>query len=451
MGLGLDTKFDYNSSEIFDNDESLLSAMTSPDEDESPTLVRFINATLIDDGKEFPDCELWVDRASGLIVPPPSNTHDMDYETVDVAGNILSPGFLDVQINGAFGLDFSNDTYGDGSVRAFETALHKVAYQLLRTGVTGFCPTLPSTYPHVYRKVLPSLSASRTGSGADSLGVHLEGPFLSPKKPGCHPQDAIKTAPNRIETFKEVYGGEDNIRRAAIITVAAEQDGVLESIADLRKLGPQVSLGHSVATYEKGCEALAQGANMVTHIYNAMTQPHHRHTGLFGLLGATKKDLAEKQNGRKPFFGMIVDGIHVHPSAVNIAYHANTDGCCLVTDAMFPMGLPSGNYPWGKQSITKDGLLLHLNGTSTIAGSAVEIDTSIRNLVEWADISLADALKTVTTNPAKSIGLQYRKGTLRPGADADITILDRNVNIVKVYKLGRLAYNASSQTNSLKA
>ncbi|CAN6626124.1 hypothetical protein TRVA0_010S02718 [Trichomonascus vanleenenianus] len=410
--------------------------------------LHFVNATLCEAGELFPDSNLWVDTLTGKIISPPTPM-PQNVQIIDLEGAILSPGFLDVQLNGAFGFDFSDDKFGDGSAEAFKAGLANVSRKLVKTGVTSFCPTLPSTFKHVYHKVLPLLKADRINTGAENLGVHLEGPFLSPQKPGCHPQDAIKTAPNRIGDFYEVYG-EKNLKAARMITVAAEQEGVMESIRDIADLGVTVCLGHSVLKYAGGCEAVRNGATMVTHVYNAMKQPHHREMGLFGLLGASEKDLTETRSKpptsvvhERPFFGIIVDGIHVHPSGVKIAYNSYPEGCVLVTDAMAPMGLPSGTYPWSTQTIVKQGLKLFLNGTDTIAGSAVEMDISVRNLMNWVGISLAEAVKTCTYNAAKSIGVLGTKGTLKTGADADLCVLDSNGKVKQVYKLGCKVFQAT--------
>ncbi|ANB11220.1 hypothetical protein AWJ20_4022 [Sugiyamaella lignohabitans] len=433
-------------SSVFSQEDKFLTGVTAP-------IIRFINATLCEEGKSYPNSQLWVDAESGVILKSSIDTEFSDDQepspeevtTIDLNGDILSPGFIDAQLNGAFGMDFCDVNYGDGSIKAFEEGVAYIGRQLFKTGVTSYCPTLPSTYPHVYQKVLPSLKPKRISTAAESLGYHLEGPFLSPKKPGCHPRDAIVTAPKHFQSFEEIYGA-DNIDGAAIITLAAEQEGVMESIPDLTKRGITVSLGHSVLDYDGGCKAVNLGAKMITHVYNAMTQPHHREPGLFGLLGAPNKDLPDSScQLTKPYYGIIVDGVHVHRSGVAVAYHAHPEGCCLVTDAMFPMGLPSGTYTWGEQTIVKDDLLLFLNGTNTIAGSGVELDTCLRNLMAWAEIPIETALKTVTTHPARVLGVENKKGTLRAKADADLTILDAAGNIKHVYKLGQCVYRAADK------
>jgi N-acetylglucosamine-6-phosphate deacetylase len=439
-----------------DNEPTLQSTCSSPtsansdaaltyDSNEMNQVVKFINATLIDEGIETPNSELWVDLMSGLILDVKESNIPQQYSVIDLNGDLLSPGFIDIQLNGAFGFDFSDSQYGDGTDEAFVAGFKDVCKRLIKSGVTSFCPTLPSTFPEVYHKVLKHMHPERTSEGAESLGLHLEGPFLSPLKPGCHPMAAIITAPEGIETMKKIYGEED-LRKAKIITLAAEQEGVMESIPALADMGLTISMGHSVLTYKGGCEAIQKGATMITHVYNAMTQPHHRETGLFGLLGANDRDLnsnsTEKMNIR-PYFGVIVDGIHVHPSGVKIAYHAHPEGCCLVTDAMFLMGLPSGTYNWGMQKVVKKDMKVYLEGTDTIAGSAVELDTSLMNLVNWAEIPIAEAIKTCTVNPAKAIGVYGKKGSLKPGADADLTILDRSGKVKRVYKLGHKVYETS--------
>lgn len=429
---------------------SILSPETSALSIDGSSDRRFLalyNCQLAEGGEMFDRAVVVIDRDTGKVAKVATGVDSWqevwdnaeETEAFDLSGAVLSAGFVEAQLNGAFGLDFSDTNYGDGSDDAFIAGLRYVERQLLKTGVTSFCPTLPSTYPHVYRRVLPMLRAKRIDYGAESLGYHLEGPFLSPKKPGCHPQDAIVTAPEGYKSFEDVYGGEENVKGARVITLAAEQDGVMDAIPELTKRGPIVSLGHSVIDYAGGCKAVRNGATMITHIYNAMRQPHHRETGLWGVIGATEEDLGGKPE-RRPYFGIIADGVHVAPSGVNIVYNTFPEGCCLVTDSMFPMGLPDGSYAWGKQVIEKKGLYLHLDGTNTIAGAGVELDTCVRNLMKWAHIPLAQALKCATTNPARALGVFGTKGTVAEGADADLLIMSPDAHIRKVFKLGKLAY-----------
>jgi N-acetylglucosamine-6-phosphate deacetylase len=229
-------------------------------------------------------------------------------------------------------------------------------------------------------QVLPHLGPSgRPGyfeNGAESLGAHVEGPFLNPTKNGIHNKDVLLQA----ETFEDIercYGVENltstDGRPSAIrkITVAPERGQMLSLIPELRARGIVCSIGHTEATYEEASAAVDAGATMITHLFNAMRPLHHRNPGVFGVLGTTATTAAAA-GPSLPYFGIIADGIHLHPTTVNIAFNTHPDGFILVTDAMHLLGLPDGAYEWTNgdtvSSITKVGPTLLLEGTDTIAG-----------------------------------------------------------------------------------
>jgi len=208
--------------------------------------------------------------------------------------------------------------------------------------------------------------------GAESLGAHVEGPFLNPTKNGIHSVGSLREA-NTIEDVESCYG-RANINPAAstdgripvrMMTAAPELGSMTALIPELCARGIVVSIGHSEATYEQASAAVAAGAGMITHLFNAMRPLHHRNPGIFGVLG-----IAEHRP--RPFFGVIADGIHLHPTTVTIAYHAHPEGFILVTDAMHMVGLPDGSYQWtnGAQTnnIVKVGSKLILEGSDKIAG-----------------------------------------------------------------------------------
>ncbi|KAK7678836.1 hypothetical protein QCA50_018138 [Cerrena zonata] len=162
-----------------------------------------------------------------------------------------------------------------------------------------------------------------------------------------------------------------------------------------------------------------------------MPQPHHRDVGVVGLITNPKTE-------QTPYFGLISDGVHVDPSMVTFAYRSNPDKCILVTDAMHLIGLPDGTYKWDQQEITKTGPILYLKGTKTLAGAATTLPQCVRNLMKWANVPLAKAVKTVTNTPSISIGKQDCKGFLNAGCDADLVVLDTKGFVKKIYKLGKL-------------
>jgi len=240
--------------------------------------------------------------------------------------------------------------------------------------------------------------------------------------------------------FANLIGPDASVK---LITLAPEQPGALEAITELRKHGIIASIGHSTTTYEKALLALDAGATTITHLFNAMEPLHHRNPGVFGLLGVPSET--------KPFFGIIADGIHLHATCVNIAWHAHPDGLILVTDAMFAAGLPDGVYDWTNgDKIEKEGQVLKLVGSGgKIAGSAATMMECVNNFLNWTGASVGEALSAVTSAPARMVGVMGNKGCLDAGADADLVVLEeseergeRKLEICEVWKFGELVYQA---------
>lgn len=209
--------------------------------------------------------------------------------------------------------------------------------------------------------------------GSESLGAHCEGPFLNPTKNGIHNVDVMREA-HTFSDLEKCYGAKnlapdhkDAEAPVKMITAAPERGNMLELIPEVTQRGILYSIGHSEATYEDASKAVASGATMITHLFNAMRPLHHRNPGIFGVLG-----LAD--DVPKPFFGVIADGIHLHSTTIKIAFDAHPDGFILVTDAMHLTGLPDGAYPWinGDQeapsTVMKKGSTLRLGNSDTIAG-----------------------------------------------------------------------------------
>ena len=192
--------------------------------------------------------------------------------------------------------------------------------------------------------------------GSESLGAHCEGPFLNPEKNGIHKKEALQT-PSSYAKLEACYGSANLYSpRVRMVTFAPELDQSKSVIKGLKSKGIVASIGHSTATHNQATSAVKQGATMITHMYNAMPQPHHRDTGIVGILGA-------QEGISKPYFGIIADGIHVHPNMVQLAYSAHPKGCILVTDAMSVLGLPDGDYPWTNgEIIEKRGPQVTLKG-----------------------------------------------------------------------------------------
>ncbi|CAG2057170.1 unnamed protein product [Timema podura] len=226
------------------------------------TLLKFKNCRLLRDDRIIDD-DIWV--RDGKIVNPEKVFYDEKCyadEEIDCKGALISPGFIELQINGAFGVDFSRN------LDDVESGLLKVAKGLLAHGITAFCPTVVTSPTEVYLRVLPHLKKRTGGShGATVLGVHIEGPFINVEKKGAHPPKYIKPLDKGFETVLDMYGSLDNV---CILTLAPELENALPIIHELTSRGITVSLGHSVANLRQGEEAVAHGANFITHLFNAM-------------------------------------------------------------------------------------------------------------------------------------------------------------------------------------
>lgn len=390
------------------------------------SLTKYTNGFICDDGR-LTQGSVYVDNATQKIVTAPTSDAKVT-KVVDLHGEILAPGYIDIQNNGIYGVNFSNLTSdaSDADTRRFERDYHQAMKQYLTTGVTLICPTVTSNFPNVYPKVLPMYHRNRTSDECDSLGAHLEGPFINREKKGCHPVETFVDASEGKTKLQAIYG--DTMDHVCIITAAPEIPGVMDLIPAIKQAGVVYSIGHTMADHATATKAVRKGALMVTHMYNAMPQPHHRNAGVVGLM--TTPDI------ETPYYGLICDGVHVDPLMARLAYAANPDKVVLVTDAMHLIGLEDGAYQWDGQVVIKDGYRLTLKGTDTLAGSATTLPACVRNLKQWANLSLAQAVKTCTNNAADSIGVSDSKGYLRPGCDADFVVLDHQGYVKRVFKLG---------------
>ncbi|KAJ3507035.1 hypothetical protein NM208_g16007 [Fusarium decemcellulare] len=404
----------------------------------SPTLpktglTKFTNCRLLR-GNDLVWEDLWVSSASGKIIDSQASFYgelNLPDSTIDLGGRIIAPGLIECQLNGAFGFNFS--TLLD-DMAEYGKNMQKINRLLVKTGVTSYIPTITSQRPEMYQKTLPYLGPSGElrvpDDGAESLGAHCEGPFLSPTKNGVHDVDVLIQAQS-VQDLERCYGRENITPRqdggklpVRMITAAPERGQMMNIIPEITSRGIIYSVGHSEATYEEASQAVSKGATMITHLFNAMRPLHHRNPGVFGVLG-------KAESVPRPYFGIICDGIHLHPTTIKIAYNAHPGGFILVTDAMHLVGLPDGAYPWTNGeytcNIVKRGPKLLLENSDTIAGSSITLLECVNNFIQWTGASIPQALAAVTSTPAAMLGLRGVKGTLKSGADADLVILSDKV------------------------
>lgn len=394
---------------------------------ERDPVYQYQNCRLLRDHQLIVD-DLWV-RAGKIINPEKLFFEERTAADVkiDCGGAIISPGLIDVQINGAFGVDFSSD------VVDVECGVQKVAKGLLAHGVTSFCPTLVTSAKDTYRQIIPHIKRTNGGKdGAGVLGLHIEGPFINKEKKGAHDEELIREFTNGFPDLLDMYGSVDS---AAIVTLAPEFDRSSEVIHELVRRGIAVSVGHSMSNLVQGEEAVNNGASFITHLFNAMLPFHHRDPHLIGLL--TSQMIP---SDRKVFYGLIADGIHTHPAALRIAYRVDPKGLVLITDATPAMGLLPGKHHIGSLMVEIKGKRAVIAGTNTLSGSIVTMDKCVRHLAKATDCGPVQALESATLHPAQLLRITDRKGTLENDTDADFIMVDNELNILSTYIAGDLVW-----------
>ncbi len=338
---------------------------------------------------------------------------DGDLPSLVLDAEIVAPGLIDLQVNGGFGEEVGADP----------AALSRLAAQLPRTGVTAFLPTV-ITYPReLYPAAFAALATAHGATGARLLGLHLEGPFLSPQRPGAHRRELIEAAgADWLDWLPP-----DAVPR--LVTLAPERPGALAMIRRLRDHGTLVSLGHTDATDEALRAGVDAGAEMATHLYNAMSPFSHR---VPGAIGATLDD-------DRLTAGLIVDGVHSHPASVRLALRAKgIERICLVSDMMSAAGMPPGRYGLGCREVVVDETSARLRD-GTLAGSILTLDQAVRNVVAWTGTTLADAIRMASEVPARLLGLT-RTGRIVVGCDADLTLFDDRLMVTGTMVGGQTVY-----------
>jgi N-acetylglucosamine-6-phosphate deacetylase len=370
-------------------------------------------------GAEIADCGILVrDGVIEAIGARESMTLASGAQEISVADRIAIPGFVDVHIHGAGGHDVMEGT---------PQAMTAITQMVARRGTTSMVATTVTASAETTLRGVADIAKyigaqhEVSGARAEVLGIHFEGPFISSVRRGVHPAEFLRL-PSAEFLEQLVHAAAGN---ASILTIAPELLGAMPCIAAARKAGMVVALGHTDATYEQARAAIAHGARHAVHVYNAMRPFSHRDSGVIGAVLTSPEVSAE----------LIADNVHVDEAAMLLLFKAKGAGhVILVSDGISATGMPDGKYQLGNFEVTVSGGVCR-NAEGKLAGSTLTLDRALRNTVALG-ASLCDAVRMLTLNPATLLGLEFKKGALRVGADADIVLLDEGLHITGVWTRG---------------
>ncbi|MBE5816355.1 MAG: N-acetylglucosamine-6-phosphate deacetylase [Clostridiales bacterium] len=344
---------------------------------------------------------------------------ESDCRILDFTGNdaIISPGFIDMHIHGFKGGDSSN---------GIEEELRTMARGLIKHGVTSFCPTTMTLPLERLKEVMAVISEvidkDDIYDGAYVNGIYMEGPYFSAGKIGAQNPQYI-TSPD-FNSFLDLYNSTN--KAIKVVAIAPEIDGATEFIKKASKLCT-ISLAHTSASYETIMASFDAGISHATHLYNAMSSFSHREPGAVGAVLDYKKASAE----------LICDGHHVHPAALRLAFSVlGENNTVIVSDAMSGADMPDGEYSLGGLGVTIGGGVARI-ANGALAGSISNLHTEVKNALNFG-IPLKQVIKSVTINPAKKLGIAHLTGSIKEGKYSDLTVLDKNMEIISVIAKGRI-------------
>ena len=353
------------------------------------------------------------DAIRGFADLPPEGA-----EVIDAGGGWVSPGLIDVHCHGFMGWDTSHGDLAE---------LRLMSRRAARFGVTAWLPTtMTLDWPALERCFEAIRQAQRESlfpdwGGARVLGCHAEGPFINPKKKGAQAESAIQRPDaEKLRPWADVI---------KLMTLAPEMDGALDCIRAAREMGITLSMGHTDATYEQAMAGIGAGVTHATHTFNAMPPLNHRQPGA---VGAALED-------ESVFCELICDTFHVHPALFDLMARQAGERLVLITDSIPVAGLPDGPHDQLGVTVVVDGMKLRFPD-GTIAGSALTLDAAVRNFAKHTGLPLWRAVNMASLNPARSIGVDDRKGALEIGRDADILITDGDFNVRTTFIGGRQVF-----------
>lgn len=348
-----------------------------------------------------------------ILAIRPTATLASDCPRVDLQQRLVSPGFIDLQLNGCGGVMFN-----DAITAATLEAMHRAN---LRSGTTSFLPTLITTSDEDMQAAIELLPAYQAQYPHRVLGLHLEGPYLNPARKGIHDGTYVRS-PDDAMVKAIAAAGPDTVR---LLTLAPEHVSE-QTVHTLVSAGICVAAGHTNATYQQALRGFHWGITMVTHLFNAMSPWQSRQPGMVG--AALEKESI--------YAGIIADGHHVHFTSIALAKRLKQEKLFLVTDATPPAGSSLASFMIGGQEVFyRDGKCVSADGT--LGGSALTMIEAIANCVRYAGIALAEALRMATLYPARAIQVDHKLGRLAPGYLANLAILDDQLRVVEVVEQGK--------------
>ncbi|MFS0890754.1 N-acetylglucosamine-6-phosphate deacetylase [Peribacillus frigoritolerans] len=362
-----------------------------------------------------------VDGKIAEVGPASQYKQDDDAKVITLSPDYqVIPGAIDIHIHGASNSDAMDATHD---------ALSTMAKTLPKEGTTSFLATTMTQSTQAIESALLNAGKyieNQTQENAEIVGVHLEGPFISPARKGAQPEDYI-VDPD-VTLFKRWQEMAEN--QIKLVTLAPEQPNGLDLAAHLRGTGVVASIGHSDATYDQIDEAIQAGTTHVTHLYNGMRGLHHREPGVLG--AAYLRD--------ELYVELIADGIHCRPEMIKLAYDQITsERMILITDSLRAKWLEKGTYDLGGQPVNVDETKATLSD-GTLAGSILKMNDAIKNTMKYTGCSMTDIIKMTAENPAKQLQIFDRKGSIQVGKDADLVILNDRLDVEMTFCRGNLAF-----------
>lgn len=343
-------------------------------------------------------------------------------------GYLIAPGYIDTHTHGGSGYDFLSSNPDETDA---------ILAWLATSGVTSVVATLATAPLEEQLKAIKKLHAAslRRPPGAQIIGIHLEGPYISAEKRGAQAEHAIR--PPSMDEVKELLAAGNGLIK--LVTLAPELPGAMDLIEYLIDQDIVVSLGHSTASYDQAMQAADAGLNRAAHLFNGMTAFHHRQPGGVGAV-LTRDDI---------FAELIVDGIHLHPAVVQVVLRSKgLERVVLISDAIAAAGAGDGDYVGlGGQKISVRNGAARLE-SGALAGSTLTMDQAVRNAVQLLGLSSEQAIKIATQTAAESLGYQTQatKGIISPGKDADLIVLDDNLKVLMTMVAGEIVYQDPDKT-----